>query len=187
VAPETFFIPPAEVRHNLKAGDVVKLLFFIRDPDPQGLEAERMWVDVKSADEGIYVGELLNAPSVIRDLKPGDRIVFEPKHVAAIAVSQAEVGFRVDDRAIISRRLAASAFRPGRLQRDEPTHADDSGWVLLVGDETEPNHFDPQNFAAATLGFLADRFPELEEVFKEGRQGETWEWDETENRYRRVE
>jgi hypothetical protein len=187
VAPDSFFIPPRAVRHNLDVGDVVKLLFFIRDPEPGGLEAERMWVDVKSAAEGIFVGELLNSPSVIGDLRPGDRVVFEPKHVAAIAVSEAEVGYRVDDRAIISRRLAASAFRPGRLRRDEATHENDSGWVALIGSEQPEDFHDASLWAATQLGFLTDRFPELEPVFREGQPGETWEWEEVEGRYRRVE
>ena len=187
LAPNTFFIPSRDVRHNLKLGDVIKLIFFIRDPEPGGLEAERMWVEVNSTGSGTYLGELLNEPSVIDDLEPGDPVEFEPRHVAAIAVSEADVGYRVDDRAVISRRLAASAFRPGRLQRDEPTHADDSGWVLLVGDETSPGSLTPKDFGATTLGFLTDRFPELEDVFRQGQAGETWEWDETEGRYRRVE
>jgi hypothetical protein len=187
VAPDTFFIPPRDVRHDLTAGDIVKLLFFIRNPEPGGLEAERMWVEVKSAAEGIYVGELLNAPSVIRDLKPGDRVVFEAKHVAAIAVSEAEVGYRVDDRVIISRRLAASSFRPGRLRRDEPTHENDSGWVALIGNEQPDDFHDASLWAATQLGFLADRFPELEAVFREGRPGDTWSWNDKIHEYEREE
>ncbi|MGH2808153.1 MAG: hypothetical protein ACRDKT_12870 [Actinomycetota bacterium] len=101
--------------------------------------------------------------------------------------SEAEMGYRVDDRAIINRRLAASAFRPNRLRRDEPTHDDDSGWVLMIGDEKPEDFGEPSRWAATQLGYVTDLYPELEDVFRRGEPGDIWEWDESLRRYRRVD
>jgi|GEM_PF-1601587 len=71
--PESFQIPPAEVRNNLKTGDFAKVIFS---------DQERMWVQVDGRDEeGRYVGSLKNQPVILTDLKFGDSVKFEPKNV----------------------------------------------------------------------------------------------------------
>ena len=79
--PETFEIPTEEEKLNIESGDFVKLVFI--NPDKKagdGMpEAERMWVRVTV--DG--VGVLDNDPVVV-NLKCGDIIEFEDKHIASI-------------------------------------------------------------------------------------------------------
>jgi hypothetical protein len=44
-APRSFFIPPAELRHSLKVGDEVKLIFCLDRGDGEAA-VERMWVEL---------------------------------------------------------------------------------------------------------------------------------------------
>src|SRR5688500_17138530 len=66
-APGSFFIPPAEKRHNLQIGDDVKLLFAF-DPPSGGYNVERMWVEVEHVDAGRYRGRLRNRPDYLKGL-----------------------------------------------------------------------------------------------------------------------
>lgn len=76
--PETFRIPSQFERQNLVPGDVVQLIFRFR----QGVE--RMWVEVRGRDESfIYEGALRNTPGN-DDLRWGDAIHFQARHVARI-------------------------------------------------------------------------------------------------------
>ena len=185
--PRTFFIPPADARRRLKPGDSVKLIFLLDIRAPDGTEAERMWVEVLSEAGGRYSGELLNEPAVIAGLNLGDRVDFGPEHVASIDVSEAEIGYRVEDLAIVTRRLAQADVRPGYLRRDEPLRDGDSGWQLFLGDEPDESLEDSENFGPAKLGFLTDKFPELESVFRQGESGQVWAWQEDRKTYERVE
>jgi hypothetical protein len=185
--PRTFFIPPAEVRRQLKRGDGVKLIFLLDAPAPGGAEAERMWVEIVSEASGRYIGKLLNQPAVIAGLNPGDRVDFGPEHVASIDVSERAIGYRVEDLAIVTRRLALADVRPGFLRRDESLRDSDSGWQLFLGDEPDEYFQDAENFGPAKLGFLTDKFPELEKVFRQGEPGQVWAWQDDTETYERVE
>ena len=79
-----FQIPPQRIRKNLKAHDLVKLLF---EPD-EGVR-ERLWVRVcgPSATAGRYVGQVDNR-AVNRTLpRLGDVIEFGPEHVLEFQTS----------------------------------------------------------------------------------------------------
>lgn len=184
--PRTFFIPPPDRRHHLREGDTVKLVFVLTSPSNDDPGAERMWVDVLGQKEERYLGKLLNQPNAIADLQPGAVVTFGPQHVAAIAVSESEVGYRVGDRATVSRRLASKDERPGVIWRNETVRQGDSGWTLMLGDESDSFSDDAKNFGATDLGFLTDKFPELEEVFREGKVGDEWRWDDQAGEYRRT-
>jgi hypothetical protein len=60
-APDSFFIPPAAERRNLKPGDVVKLIFEF-DELINGQDGERMWVQVTDIMPAGYRGTLLSQP-----------------------------------------------------------------------------------------------------------------------------
>src|SRR5437667_5017383 len=49
--PRSFFIPGREERSNRNPGDLVRLLFYIRNPPPGGPRAERMWLEVIARHE----------------------------------------------------------------------------------------------------------------------------------------
>jgi len=80
--PETFHVPSIEQLYSLQVGDYVKLIFVAKNK-----RKERMWVKITSidtsADEDEFVGILNNEP-IIMDLKLGDKVWFNAKHIAAI-------------------------------------------------------------------------------------------------------
>ena len=92
-APDTFYIPPVEVRQSLSVGQIVKLVFRISLNDEDGTqtqEVERMWVIVQQGlVDGQYVGELNNDPYCTKEIQAGMAVVFEPRHVIQIYESAA--------------------------------------------------------------------------------------------------
>lgn len=80
--PHTFHIPSEVARKNLQKGDIVKV-GWKRPVEIAGeLNAERMWVEVVRKEGEKYVGKLRNQPFVFnKELKFGDEVMFEPKHV----------------------------------------------------------------------------------------------------------
>jgi TIR domain len=62
--PQTFEIPPEDIRHSVRKGDVVKLMFEYDDSD---LAGERMWVKVTGANGPYLVGTLNNQPIATND------------------------------------------------------------------------------------------------------------------------
>jgi uncharacterized protein YegJ (DUF2314 family) len=80
--PDTFQIPPKEMREKLRPNQIVKLMFNISaDGDTQ---VERMWVIVKSKDDKGYIGELNNQPATTDKMRPGLKVRFQPRHVISI-------------------------------------------------------------------------------------------------------
>lgn len=70
--PTTFHLPPLSERTTLRAGDLAQVCF--------GGE-ERMWVLISAVNPGpVYVGELNNIP-IVMDMKLGQAVTFEPRHV----------------------------------------------------------------------------------------------------------
>jgi hypothetical protein len=85
--------------------------------------------------------------------------------------------------ACVSRRSHAHDLRPGFVYRDDPIDARDSGWCLLVGDESEAETDDPANILLQRLGLLVDRWPELRPVLDAEPQPGSWAWDPATERY----
>jgi hypothetical protein len=85
-------MPPAERRHALIHGDIVKLIFRMtvrdRGTENETVEVERMWVIVTERDGGRYRGELDNDPYCTRDLVSGALVDFEARHVIQIYESR---------------------------------------------------------------------------------------------------
>jgi uncharacterized protein YegJ (DUF2314 family) len=91
-APSTFWIPPRQKRDSLAHGDVVKLIFRIvlrnTNTGEEQVEVERMWVIVERREGSGYVGILDNDPYCTTDLKSGDTVLFEPRHVIQVYVAE---------------------------------------------------------------------------------------------------
>ena len=87
-APDTFRLPARERRENLRQGDIAKLIFRIALRNKQSgsefVKVERMWVKVTDFDGRTYRGELDNDPYCTSELKGGDPVAFEPRHVIQI-------------------------------------------------------------------------------------------------------
>ncbi len=185
--PDTFPIPTADERMGLRTGDMVKLVFVLDPPPASGPNAERMWVEVRSAQpDGSYEGWLTNRPVVITSLEPSAVVAFEPRHVAGIALRKEEVSFNVALRAVVSTRLREIAGPPGWAGFDEPLDDTDSGWSITAGDEAADffGEEDGSGTEALSLGELVQRFPALVEVFQAG-EGE-WVYRPDHRRYVRL-
>jgi hypothetical protein len=182
--PDSFLIPPRERRESLVLGDQVKLVF--RFDADSGPNAERMWLDVVEVADGSYAGELRNLPYHIRDLEPGMRVEFAPHHIASIAVDKEEVGYDVDSKAVVSRRIRDEgewpyfAYRmPPRLREAE----EDSGWQLWARHDDDEYAEDADNLLLWELGWIVDKFPPLERLFASDPAEGQW-WDEESESYR---
>ena len=190
--PRSFFIPSRKERSSRNPGDLVRLLFFIRNPSQRGPRAERMWLEVSARDGDGYVGLLTNQPIAIKDLSGGDEVAFRSEHI--IAIQDPKWTPYEDLLAFANRRLVDDdSLEPGYVVHDrsdmnfEPTAYGEraSGWQLLVGDETDTELEDADSGLVPNLAWLMERYPAFAElVFSGARDGE-WELDRTTGRYRR--
>jgi hypothetical protein len=186
--PSSFFIPPSERRRALVPGDMVKLIFRF-DPPSEEAGGERMWVDVVSVEPKGYLGVLVNQPKYIRGIGPGSRITFAPEHVAAVAVSEEEVGYDVDAWAAVSRRIRDEAAWPHFVYRNPRSRREleqrDSGWELWAREDDDAYVSDATNVLCWDLGWITDKFPLLEDLFRSGVEEGQWWWDADAGTYRR--
>lgn len=92
--PDTFEIPHAQIRENLRPGDLAKLVFRLSVDNQATPEAvERMWVIVTATMEGGYLGVLDNEPDSITkngDFWLGAEVPFEPRHVISAEKGDAD-------------------------------------------------------------------------------------------------
>lgn len=99
--------------------------------------------------------------------------------------------------AIINRRILVSATasspigpgeRPGYAYREPPDDPSrgDTGWRLFVGDETQDEADQADNFHIVALANVLAHHPELQAVVSENRDG-AWEWSDQVARYVAVE
>ncbi|MGH2933164.1 MAG: hypothetical protein ACRDL2_01430 [Gaiellaceae bacterium] len=172
-APRSFFIPARGRRDALGPGDVVKLIFLFDPAASNGMSGERMWVEVQSATDGRYVGVLLNQPEHITGLKPRDAVTFGPEQVAALHVSEEELGYDIYDYAAVGRQVRDADEFPQLVARVGPSdrQADsDSGWRLAVAEDDGPPEW-------CDLGWVSDAFPEVEALFRLDVEDGSWQWD----------
>lgn len=185
--PDTFPIPSRSEREGLRTGDMVKLVFVLDPPPVEGPNAERMWIEVRSAQpDGSYDGWLTNQPVVISALEPSALVAFEARHVAGIALRRDEVTFDVNLKAVVSNRALKLHGPPGWAGFDEPLDDTDSGWSVTAGDEPD-DYFTadgPPVTQVLTIGDLVQRYPALVEVFQAG-EGE-WVYRPEHRRYVRL-
>jgi uncharacterized protein YegJ (DUF2314 family) len=84
--PDTFLIPSARERHNLRVGDYVKITFSSVD---ESTIPERMWVEVVKVGPGRrYAGRLDNEPFYLTGLQLHDIIAFKPDHVTSVTLRE---------------------------------------------------------------------------------------------------
>ncbi|MDM8152139.1 DUF2314 domain-containing protein [Priestia megaterium] len=79
-SPYTFYKPSKAVTDKLKAGDLVKLVFF-SDSDTAGYKGERMWVEITDRNKENFVGKLDNEPYHLKGLKLGQILHFSTEHI----------------------------------------------------------------------------------------------------------
>jgi hypothetical protein len=185
--PDTFPIPSRPEREALRTGDMVKLVFVLDPPPTSGPNAERMWVEVRTAHpDGTFDGWLTNQPVVILSLAPSALVAFEARHVAGIALRKDEVTFDVGLEAVVSRRALKLHGPPGWAGFDTPLAPSDSGWTVTAGDEPADYFSDDPGEVTQIVGLgeLVQRYPALVEVFQAG-EGE-WVYRPEHRRYVRL-
>ena len=168
---DTFFLPALTERTTQRVGDLVRLHFILRTPASDAPRAERMWVEITHAlaDDGRYRGVLTNVPGFIKDIRQGDELAFEPRHIARIMIKKDDPRWVecAEQKAMVS----AMAFAAGELvrfaYREKPDRLDDSGWRMFTGHEGEGYVDDQGNIRLCVVGWLLDKDPSLDFFIRE--------------------
>jgi hypothetical protein len=176
--PRTFSIPRGELRRALRPGWLVKLVFELPEP-VENCSAERMWVEVRQVRDGGYVGRLDNRPLYLKDLAPGDDIVFDARHVAALDTGDPRklaplVGVGVD----VLRR----GEWPAWIARVEPANQHDDGWRVFSDREAREG----ATVRALSTSTLFRSWSVTDSAIDVGADG-IWRWDAESSEYLRVD
>jgi hypothetical protein len=157
----TFYKPSQRVIKKLEPGNICKLIFEFESEIPEHPSAERMWVIIDSIDNDKFVGHLDNEPFYTEDLKVGDRIEFESKHIIDIDVDDSELNLaeKYLDRCFATKGIIYEKNKIGYFYREEPMKEDkdgfkDSGWRFLEGDESQEFLDDSENSQFVSLGLI---------------------------------
>ena len=152
----TFYQPSLEIISKVGVGEVVKLIFRGEGHEPESVFVERMWVLVDAIEpDGHFVGRLDNDPRGIANLKAGDPVRFEARHIINTEHDNPDnlVG-RYSKRAFVTQRILADGVPIGRLYREAPDEEQDSGWRFTAGDETDDYMDDADNSRYVSLGAI---------------------------------
>lgn len=152
----TFFKPSRESIALVRPGEVVKLVFAFDSDDPDAPSAERMWVIVDQVMGGErFTGRLDNEPGWIKDLKPGDELAFEARHIINTEHdSDDNIVRRYGKRCFVTQRILRDGAKVAYLYREQPDpeHGDDSGWRFTANDESTEYMDDADNIAYVSVG-----------------------------------
>lgn len=164
---------------KIKRGENVKLIFAFDDDNTDGATAERMWVIVDEIDGGGgFVGRLDNEPRWIRDLAPGDRIEFRDIHIINTEHDdQNNIIEKYLPRCFVTNRILKGGEKVGYLYREDPDNERDSGWRLMVGDESQDYIDDSGNISYVSLGAVLNMDDSIIHLL-EFPSGSAFEWDE---------
>jgi len=152
--PYTFYKPSPTVISLLKPGNEVKLIFKFESEDPEAPSAERMWIELSELSGSEYIGSLDNDPAYIKDLKHGDQITFEAKHIIDTDIDDPvpSVVHKYQKRCFVTNNILYESEKIGYLYREEPDQEDDSGWRFTTGSETDEYMEDSNNISYVSLG-----------------------------------
>jgi hypothetical protein len=155
----TFFKSPREAISLVRPGETVKLIFRCESDHPEAPQAERMWVIVDQiGSDGGFVGRLDNEPRWIADLKIGDEVSFDAKHIINTEHDSGDnLVNRYIKRCFVTRRILDEGVRVGYLYREEPDNEEDSGWRFTANDESDAYMADPENSAFVSIGLVLSR------------------------------
>lgn len=80
--PKTFTKPSDDVLKPLEGGHKAKLVFTFTSDNPQAPDSEQLWVEILLVeDDKKLLGQLEDEPQFIQDLRRGDIIEFEERHI----------------------------------------------------------------------------------------------------------
>lgn len=116
--PDTFYIPPREVRESLEPGDYIKACF----REPGNDHGERMWLEIIAVGEGEYRAKLDNDPVLFPDLECGEELTIRPEHVINVMKRSTPPGEDPLRAADLTHRIRRSLKGP--LKRKTKPHGD---------------------------------------------------------------
>ena len=70
-----------EVIEPLEKGNKAKLIFKFKSDDPEFQNTEQLWVEILLVQNNKLLGQLEDDPKYIKDLKCGEIIEFEERHI----------------------------------------------------------------------------------------------------------
>jgi len=154
-SPYTFYKPSKAVTDKLKAGDLVKLVFF-SDSDTDGYKEERMWVEITDRNKENFVGKLDNEPYHLKSLKLGQILHFGTEHICDTEYEDddaAKMDYYFNALVTVSNDvLERNEFN--FLLKDKPNEPNDSGWVIFSGYEEDEFNSNADNFQIVALGVV---------------------------------
>ena len=77
----TFSKPSKEAIEPLEKGNKAKLVFNFKSDNPEIPSAEQLWVEILLVQNNKFLGQLEDDPKYIQDLKCGEIIEFEERHI----------------------------------------------------------------------------------------------------------
>ena len=79
--PYTFSKPSKDAIEPIEKGNKAKLIFNFKSDDPEVPSAEQLWVEILLVQNNKLLGQLEDDPKYIQDLKCGEIIEFEERHI----------------------------------------------------------------------------------------------------------
>ena len=79
--PKKFSKPSKEIITPLEKGHKAKLIFKFNGDDPETPGTEQLWVEILLVQNNKFLGQLEDEPKYIQDLKSGEIIEFEERHI----------------------------------------------------------------------------------------------------------
>ena len=165
-APYTFYLPSENELLAVGPGDIVKIIFR-SVPASDEWDAERMWVIVTAAYGDNLIGTLDNHPADMPQLKPGNVIRFQRRHIIdinweedrATAPPPAPARRWYWDRCFVDDQILDGRLKVEFLYREEPDPPregdayPDSGWRFRCDtrDLTDEEYENP-GFSYIALG-----------------------------------
>ncbi len=182
--PYTFYKPSRQLIARVAVGEVVKLIFRFESDDPEAPGAERMWVIVEEiCDDGTFKGRLDNEPAHIADLKLGDPIEFDARHIINTEHDDPDnLVNRYIKRCFVTQRILRDGARVGYLYREDPDREDDSGWRLTANDESDEYMENVGNIAYVSLGAVLGKDDSIASLLQQP-VGSAFVFDEKRGRY----
>lgn len=176
--PRHFLKPTDHEIKNLKIGDVVRLIFVMREPSEDNCEAERMWVVIQSICGDKYIGRLDSQPYYLKTIKRGDEIAFSSENIATVLLHR-QAPFDEKQLAIITKKALEMREINWIIQSDERYNEQDSGWQLFYGDEDQTYLDNPDHLVLISLESVLNFEPLAEKPFTEN--GLTYQYSEADN------
>jgi hypothetical protein len=155
----TFFKSPRESIALVRPGEDVKLVFLFDSDTPEAPRAERMWVIVDRIEpDGRFIGHLDNEPQWIEDLKLGDEVEFDARHIINTEHDSDEnIVERYIKRCFVTHRILKDGAKVGYLYREDPDNESDSGWRFTANDESDDYMDNSKNFAFVSIGLVLSK------------------------------